>query len=419
MALTALSSPQPDVTQPPSKPRDKKPKRLNSALKKVGQYFKDQALANSQNSSTLYLSPPDSRWIQRGEYTHELHSNDEINAQLSRKITALNQHASYLPSNYYLNKPSPLSSRTTSYSMTSAATSVGGPGIFQNMTRHQYASDNIMQSYDILIPERAASDSTSPDAANEEQYWIVYVHGGYFRDPKVDSTSFKPTISILESIPASSDRVKISGYCSINYRLSSHPGHPQSPSTPAYTLNNARWPAQPSDILRALSHLQSHHSAAKKYILVGHSVGATLSFLAALQTADKKSNISVAPPAAVVGVSGIYDFPAIHESNPEYEDMTKNAMEAKYYEEASPACYDVATYTKKWTVKDGERVVVLAHSRDDGLVGWDQIEEMQKVFEGQPGFNTKLVELKGIHNGIWEKGAELARAITETLEMMS
>lgn len=403
----------------PTGAKGKGSRTFGSAFRRVGQYFKEQALNNARNPLTLYLSPPDTQWIQRNDFIHELRENDPVDAQLYRKLTVLNQYAPVPPpySRPDPNVPSLVSSRLPSYEMSSAAHSVSGPGMFQDMTRHQYASDNILQSYDVLVPNRK-NDS---EKATSNKLWVIFIHGGYFRDPKIDSTSFKSSIALLEDSPY---KENITGYCSINYRLAVHNVHPQDPNdTPKYTLNNAHWPDQPSDILHALAHLQQHHPTSKNYILSGHSVGATLAFLAALDSQSNTFGIKITPPKALLGVSGIYDFPAIHKSNPSYEILTENAMDKTYYAEASPALYDAETYAEKWRPEQEQErqekcIVVLAHSRDDGLVIWDQPEEMLKVFDNQPHFEARLIELHGQHNPIVEKGTELARAIESTIEMV-
>lgn len=287
--------------------------------------------------------------------------------------------------------------------------SASRPGIFQNMIRHQYASDNILQSYDVLQPQRQISHG-------DRMHWIVFIHGGYFRDPKVDSSSLKPAVSLIEEsrLPLSSAlQSRISGYASLNYRLAPHPAYPEDPHTKSsYTLNSAKWPDQPDDILAGLQHLQRSYPDSRDYVLVGHSVGATLALIATLRAAEA----GITPPKAVVGVSGIYDFPAIHKTNPDYEGMTSNGIDKKYYEDASPALYTAEQYKEKWDQE--HQVVVIAHSRDDGLVVWDQPEEMMKVFSGG-NFATELVELKGQHNEIWENGGELVKAIGKAVEIMS
>jgi len=283
------------------------------------------------------------------------------------------------------------------------------PKLLPNMKRHQYG-DHILQTYDVLMPERTSSQEQD----SQQKYWIVYIHGGYFRDPAVDSTSFQPTISLLESSSSSSSTVKsqIAGYTSINYRLSPHP------SQPAH-LTTARWPDQPTDILHAISHLQSHYPSSKRYILAGHSVGASLAFHFVASTLHSQTNNGITPPAALLGLSGIYDFPAIHISHPEYESLTKNGMDSKFYGDASPALYPSSAYTDTLTTtnksqteaKSKKAVVVLAHSHDDGLVPWQQVERMTSIFDKDQGVECRVIEIRGEHNKIWEDGREVVRAL--------
>lgn len=406
MAACSLGLQSPDMQQRQRNSRKSRSK-LGSALKKVGRYFQDQA--NDQSHSALYLAPSghapqhriDIRWS-GSRNTSDLDLDDS----LVQKITLLN----HLPPYRLSGSPPAYSSTSIPRSVTTMATnSASGSGIFQNMIRHQYASDNILQSYDVLKPQRQVSHSPKTS-------WIVYIHGGYFRDPKVDSTSLRPAISCIEALQATSTsdlQSRISGYASLNYRLAPHPAHPQDPNTtPTYTLNSAKWPDQPDDIMAGLQHLQRTYPGSKDYILVGHSVGATFAFLAMLKARES----GIALPRAAVGVSGIYDFPAIHETNPDYEDMTSNGMDKKYYEEASPALYTAEEYKEKWDQK--KPVVVVAHSKDDGLVNWQQPEEMMNVFSGD-AFTSELVELKGQHNEIWEKGNELVRAIQKAVELVA
>ncbi|KAK5940591.1 Kynurenine formamidase [Knufia obscura] len=393
------------MRQPPTSSRNSASK-LGSAFKRVGRYLKDQA--EEQSHSALYLSPAgrisqhqrNTNWYGNGET-----SNQDLSDQLVQKLTRVN----HVPPYRFSGSPPTYSPTATPLSSSTMATnSASGPGIFQNMVRHQYASDNILQSYDVLKPQRQNSHTN-------RMHWVVFIHGGYFRDPKVDSTSFKPTISLIEesqSQTASTLHSRISGYASLNYRLAPHPAYPQDPkTTPSYTLNTSRWPNQLDDVMAGLQHLQRTYPDSKDYILVGHSVGATLAFLAVL----KASEAGITTPRAVAGVSGIYDYPAIHKSNPDYEALTNNAMDTKYYEEASPALYSADQYEEQWHQE--KRVIVIAHSRDDELVVWDQPEGMMKVFEGD-GLTSELVELKGKHNEIWEQSGELVKAIEKAVELV-
>ena len=99
-----------------------------------------------------------------------------------------------------------------------------------------------------------------------------------------------------------------------------------------------------------------------------------LAFLATLQCSDN----NIPPPRALVGISGIYDFPQIHRTNPDYIRITVNAMDARYFAEASSVCHTLEEYVSKWKM-DGLRKVVLAHSKDDGLVEWGQVTRMQDL----------------------------------------
>ncbi|KAH9809590.1 Kynurenine formamidase, partial [Teratosphaeria destructans] len=78
-------------------------------------------------------------------------------------------------------------------------------------------------------------------------------------------------------------------------------------------------------------------------------------------------------------------------------------------------------YRASWP--DG-RLAVLAHSRDDELVEWEQVDRMHQALKGQ-GFDEaagerrlKLVEVRGRHDQLWQEGTELARAIRETLQVV-
>lgn len=78
-------------------------------------------------------------------------------------------------------------------------------------------------------------------------------------------------------------------------------------------------------------------------------------------------------------------------------------------------------YEESWP--DG-RVVVLAHSREDELVEWEQVDLMERALKAQgwDGASTErrldLIELKGKHDQVWEEGKELARAIEAIMELV-
>ena len=302
--------------------------------------------------------------------------------------------------------------------------------------RVQYGSDNILQSYEVYVPEPTPDPIEKAAKANamdtgegsgwstpRPKYWVVYIHGGYFRDPKVTASSFQQTLGQLINPTTSNQAIRevqshIAGYASINYRLAPHEGHPQDDSVPEYERRNAQWPEMMNDVLAALKHLQQKHNFGERYLLVGHSVGATMALLAALKARDA----GLEAPMAVAGVCGIYDFEALHKRWPGYDTLTRNAIkDESEWPKASPGRYTRSEYEKAWA-RGSQRWVLLAQSKNDGLVDFEQAEEMNKVFEeGKDGFiMSEVMEIKGKHNEVWEKGGELARVVAAGVgEMMS
>ena len=280
----------------------------------------------------------------------------------------------------------------------------------KTLTSVPYSSDSSLNTLDIHMPRAPSQDNAS------KSLWIIYIHGGAWRDPTISSTSFA---SIQTQLAASDLSSSITAYASLNYRLSPYPSHPTHPSNPSDPSRNAKHPDHITDILAALLYLQETYHFSDRYLLVGHSVGATL----ALQVAMKRYwgsqyeptfalELNVLPPVAVVGLEGIYDVPALvarHAEQPVYRDFVTNAMEPEDWAAASPVNAD---FGESWP--DG-RVVVLGHSREDGLVEWEQVEGLREVLEGQ-GFadegerRVRVVELEGEHDEVWRSG-EGARAV--------
>ncbi|KIW23204.1 uncharacterized protein PV07_11424 [Cladophialophora immunda] len=405
-------------------------------MKKVIRYLQDQALEASQQkySGAAYLSPTTREPQQRVKHHSPSYYKEQHTSHHQSRSAHPSLAAHSFPAHTAAGTGPPRSSRQGSPHIADK--------IHRDITRHQYALDNILQSYELYVPELDHSHLADPSG---KKYWIVYVHGGYFRDPTVTSSSFYPALDHLvsekangrhyhhnpfkhdEHVPAVAPY--IAGYVSLNYRLSPHPDKaPQDPSkTPAYELRNAKWPDHVHDVLTAIAHLQNKYGFGDQYLLVGHSVGATMAVLStiAAHRSFSKGNPAdlpkIEPPMAVLGVSGIYDFPLLHESFADYIGMTRNAIPDEADDVlASPARYDAKDYVDAWAATGKKkRVLVIAHSKDDGWVDWKQVEAMQKVFAGSGSvIDCEVSELKGQHNDIWEKGAELARAIAQAVHIM-
>ncbi|KAM0706236.1 hypothetical protein Q7P35_006785 [Cladosporium inversicolor] len=268
-----------------------------------------------------------------------------------------------------------------------------------------------------------------PERNDPARLFLVYIHGGAWRDPAIPASSFASTEKHLLSNATPGIKDRISGIASINYRLSAYPAHPTNPSNPHDPARNARHPDHINDVLKAILYLQEKYNFGNRYVLIGHSCGATL----ALQVAMKRFwgsqydptaalELNVEPPLAIVGVSGIYDIPGLVDDNaaqPAYRDLVVNAMgsERKVWGEASPVNGD---YEDGW--QDG-KLAVLVHSEDDELVAMKQPETMWKVL-GEQGFSEKagsenvrkFVKVKGVkHDEIWEDGKALAEVILRTV----
>lgn len=120
-------------------------------------------------------------------------------------------------------------------------------------------------------------------------------------------------------------------------------------------------------------------------------------------------------PLAVVCVEGIYDLKLLRDTYreyPVYQDFLQGAFGTEeQWKKASPAQGNIGQ-----TWKNG-KVLVLAHSKEDELVGWVQVDTMANVLmkEEISGMKSTILELKGNHDEIWENGAEMARAVRTAL----
>lgn len=132
------------------------------------------------------------------------------------------------------------------------------------------------------------------------------------------------------------------------------------------------------------------------------------------------------PPIGILGVEGVYDFPLLVKSvGDDVRDMYVTATQGalgkneELWLDASPAQYSHEAYGREWT--GHARLAVVAHSPNDEMVGWDQVEAMKKVFGGNEldmEISWRMIEMKGKHDEVWEKGHELAKAIAESLRAM-
>ncbi|EMR86916.1 hypothetical protein ACHAPC_004666 [Botrytis cinerea] len=289
----------------------------------------------------------------------------------------------------------------------------------------KYAQEHDLQTLSIFTARHSKDDKPLTGVIGEpsttsSKIWVIYIHGGAWRDPLVTSSSFIPTINCLVS---SSIESKIASFVSINYRLSSHPSFPQdSSSVPKHEYRNAKHPDHIQDICSALSYLQSKHSMGDQYLLVGHSCGATLSmeiakgkeYLHSCGIPDEDLNFKL--PRYVLGVAGIYDLRYLRDTNPHpaYNEFLTEAFgsDEQLWDAVSPARFSNFDEFEK-----SGKILAFATSPNDELVDEIQIDVMVKNVQGIKGgvvVKNLKNQLRGTHNDIWKTG-NLANAIVEVL----
>ncbi|KAH8897783.1 alpha/beta-hydrolase [Thozetella sp. PMI_491] len=284
-----------------------------------------------------------------------------------------------------------------------------------------------LQTLDVWV---SASGPQPPGIASlpaNPGHWLVFIHGGAWRDPLVTSSAFEPTAERLLK-RAAAGGLRLAGLASISYRLSPHPQHPTDPSPPrdGSALDPARVARHPdhiADVLSALWFLQSMGGATDPYLLSGHSCGATLAFQAVMNPDRWAPGLpAIRKPAVVVGLSGLYDLAGFVEGAPPshaslvegYEDFIRGAFgdDRAVWKAACPT--SAGSWTSEWT---GAQKVVLAQSRDDSLVPYEQLEGLRAHLQASEApFEILEREIHGDHDELWQEGSQMANIYEEVLQ---
>ncbi|KAJ5329315.1 hypothetical protein N7452_009705 [Penicillium brevicompactum] len=276
--------------------------------------------------------------------------------------------------------------------------------------------------------------SVTPLASSKDGYWVIFIHGGAWRDPTVKDTAFNAAESILRDTPD----LPIAGFASISYRLSAHPNHPQDPINTSPTI-----------------------TAMRNTPIIFGICGATLAFQAVMGAvsnhreqafSETKENpkisvgvVSASPgplpppltaqPTAIVGVAGIYDLRRLRDSHPDisaYSEFIEGAFGADelLWDGVSPAQMAGSRGVEGgW--KSG-RLAVLAHSKDDELVDESQLDAMEESLKqwgkleaqipvqelSHRDRRVRVLPISGAHDEAWERGDQLAYAIIYALEQL-
>ncbi|KAM5364646.1 hypothetical protein ACJZ2D_011427 [Fusarium nematophilum] len=292
-----------------------------------------------------------------------------------------------------------------------------------------------LQTLDIWVPvEGGEVSGSAPDPSTSVPHrkgpWVVYIHGGAWRDPLVDSSSFEPAaLSLLGKIHLGG-LPSIAGIASLNYRLSHHPKHPTHPSpprdatAPPDVARTAKHPEHISDVLSGLSYLSTIGALSEGYILAGHSCGAMLAFQVVMRQERWGLNvpITIKKPSVVVGLNGLYDLPAFlrnpdqsHVSMiPIYDAFTRGAFGQGTDSWATVCPTIVDDWKTEWP--EGEQVI-LAQSHGDELVPYSQTEIMKRNLASRGAqLVVQEVPASGKHNEMWQRPEELVNILLEVGE---
>lgn len=226
--------------------------------------------------------------------------------------------------------------------------------------------------------------------------------------------SFQPAVTALSNLPIKSS---IAGFASINYRLSPYPSHSGYPSSPVDPSRNAQHPSHLEDVGHALLYLDEKYQIGGRYILAGHSAGATMAFSLYLPILQPRL---LPRPSCVLGIAGIYDFDAFvgaHKDIPVYKQFMENAFpESSLWHQMCPAT-GFAGHDTLW---EHAKVIVLSNSEEDQLVEKEQDSYMLKRFESQLKGDQQVHSLaaSGNHNDIWQSGHILAGLIVQSMQWL-
>ncbi|KAF1931046.1 uncharacterized protein M421DRAFT_418527 [Didymella exigua CBS 183.55] len=292
-------------------------------------------------------------------------------------------------------------------------------------------SSKPLQTLDIWLPR--------PLERSDPKYttWIVYVHGGAWRDPTQDSRCIEPTLAhLLKSYSPTID--KLAGIASLNYRLSPYPAHPTSPSTPSDASRNVVHPEHVQDVAAALRFLREY--GMQRWVGVGHSCGATLLLQYVSGTGlSASSDQEGGGPEGLVLLCGIYNIPLLLQNHnpptcPEnisriYYNFITGAFgnDPSAYRGVSPVAGQYGT--RRW--KEG-KLMILAHSYEDELIERQQRDVMCVALdreewgivmedgdgEAEIGEGSRVLEvrdLKGGHDWIWEDGEQIAKLLADVV----
>lgn len=299
-----------------------------------------------------------------------------------------------------------------------------------------YSDSTYLHTFDIWVPRATDAREAAPAPAASDILqgpgpWIVYIHGGIWRQASIDATSFEATsfkLLLAEST------TPFAGIVSLNYPLSMDPNDPNNPSPPkdpSQPLDAARIAKHPDHILAvitALSHLQNDLGIALDYIIAGHSAGACMAFQVAVDSKRWSIAGNSAPkfkkPSVVVGLNGLYDLTGFIHNPPKshvhlldiYKEFTRGAFgdNEQVWKEVCPT--SVVDWSTEWP--EGELFFVV-YSEGDELVPYSQTHIIKSRLKATSKLPVKELRAGGGHNDLLNEGNRLTEIFLEVLTDLS
>jgi kynurenine formamidase len=311
---------------------------------------------------------------------------------------------------------------------------------------------NRLQNLSIYLPRTpetaglAGTPVTSlpgADAPSRLPRYLVHVHGGAWRDPRLTSASIEPAVACAFS---GDGPAPVAAIASLNYTVSpfGYPAPPfmANPPVPYDAIKDnhtdpareALHPQHVSDALHGLALLGSLGLTGGSYVLSGHSAGACLALQSVLQPPGHYG-LGYLPeppcPAALLGLNGLYDLPALATADglgashahlrDDYERLLSGAFgtDQDAWPAVSPASFDPADIAARIREGNAPRLVVLDQSTEDQLVPMNQKDRLTVALAQVPGLRVAQGHrLTGKHAAPWEEGITICRSLLDTLQLL-
>jgi hypothetical protein len=293
----------------------------------------------------------------------------------------------------------------------------------------------------IGAPVRSLPGADSPSGLPR---YLVHVHGGAWRDPRLTSASIEPAVACAFAF-AGEETPPVSAIASLNYTVSqfNYPAPPfmTDPPVPYDAISSnhsdpareAVHPQHVSDVLHGLALLGSFGLTSGSYILSGHSCGACLAFQSVLKPPGHYG-LGYLPeppcPAALLGLNGLYDLPALTTADDlgashahlrdDYELVLSRAFgtDRDTWPDASPASFDPAGIAGRIREGNAPRLVVLDQSGEDQLVPVNQRDRLAANLAKVTGLRVAQGHrLTGKHAAPWEQGIMIYQSLLDTLRL--